>query len=132
MTRWNSTLACRVLQLKAWEAAHTDNDLTVLDANRPRTLFAGDLVFMGHLPTIDGSLLGWLRQTDALAGIDAQRVVPWPRPGIKRMAQCTGPTNAAISRSLPATCARRSGKERALCRGGQDRRPKRSAELGAV
>ena len=68
-------LGGQVLQLKAWEAAHTDNDVTVFDP-ASSTLFAGDLVFLGHLPTLDGSLLGWLRQLDALAGIEAVRVVP--------------------------------------------------------
>jgi quinoprotein relay system zinc metallohydrolase 2 len=72
-------LGGRVLDVQAWKAAHTDNDLTVFDA-RTRTLFAGDLVFMEHLPTLDGSLLGWIRQMDALAAIDARSVVPGHGP----------------------------------------------------
>ncbi|WP_353645942.1 quinoprotein relay system zinc metallohydrolase 2 [Mesorhizobium sp. WSM2239] len=72
-------LGNRVLDVRAWKAAHTDNDVTVFDA-RTRTLFAGDLVFMEHLPTLDGSLLGWMRQMDAIAAIDARRVVPGHGP----------------------------------------------------
>jgi quinoprotein relay system zinc metallohydrolase 2 len=72
-------LGGRVLELRAWKPAHTDNDLTVLD-RATRTLFAGDLVFMASLPTLDGSLLGWLRQMDELAAIDAARVVPGHGP----------------------------------------------------
>ncbi len=68
-------LGRRTLQLRAWKPAHTDNDLTVFES-ATQTLFAGDLVFMQHLPTIDGSLLGWLRQMDDLAAIKATRVVP--------------------------------------------------------
>uniref|UniRef100_UPI0035A9224E quinoprotein relay system zinc metallohydrolase 2 n=1 Tax=Mesorhizobium sp. LHD-90 TaxID=3071414 RepID=UPI0035A9224E len=67
-------LGGRKLELRAWEAAHTDNDLTVLDT-RTGALFAGDLVFLNHLPTLDGSLLGWMRQLDALAAIGAKTVV---------------------------------------------------------
>lgn len=72
-------LGRRTLQLRAWKPAHTDNDLTVFEA-ATQTLFSGDLVFMQHLPTIDGSLLGWLRQMDELAAIEAKRVIPGHGP----------------------------------------------------
>ncbi len=72
-------LGGRVLELRAWKPAHTDNDLTVLD-RATRTFFAGDLVFMDSLPTLDGSLLGWLSQMDGLAALDAARAVPGHGP----------------------------------------------------
>jgi len=77
--RMELDLGNRKLELRAWQPAHTDNDLTVIDATSG-ILFAGDLVFLEHLPTLDGSLLGWIRQLDELAAIPAAGVVPGHGP----------------------------------------------------
>lgn len=77
--RMELDLGGRTLSLRAWEPAHTDNDLTAQDS-ATGILFSGDLVFLDHLPTLDGSLLGWMRQLDDLSAMPASGVVPGHGP----------------------------------------------------
>ena len=72
-------LGDRVLVAQSWPTAHTDNDLTVYDRNT-RSLFASDLLFVQHIPVVDGRLRGWLAVLPELARIDAALVVPGHGP----------------------------------------------------
>jgi quinoprotein relay system zinc metallohydrolase 2 len=69
-------LGGRSLLLTAWAPpAHTACDLTVLD-QATGVLYSGDLVFLQHLPVVDGSLTGWLAVLPRLAQLPAKIVVP--------------------------------------------------------
>lgn len=85
-------LGGRLLILTAQPVAHTDADLTVLD-EQTATLWTGDLIFMHHIPVLDGSLMGWLDLTAALMRQQAARIVPghgppsapWPQAGERQL-----------------------------------------------
>lgn len=72
-------LGGRRLSLQAWPVAHTDNDLTVLD-QRTRTLIASDMLFVQHLPALDGKLRGWLCAMAEMRNFSLATVVPGHGP----------------------------------------------------
>ncbi|MBX9925136.1 MAG: quinoprotein relay system zinc metallohydrolase 2, partial [Hyphomicrobiaceae bacterium] len=77
--RMELDLGGRPIVLEAHTTAHTDNDLTVRDLVTG-TLIAGDLVFAEHIPTIDGSLRGWIKVLSTISAVPAARVVPGHGP----------------------------------------------------
>jgi quinoprotein relay system zinc metallohydrolase 2 len=79
-------LGGRILKLTAHPPAHTDNDLSVYD-RQTDTLWLSDLLFIEHLPSIDGSLKGWLTELGKLEANSYKTVIPghgrlvtdWPK-----------------------------------------------------
>jgi quinoprotein relay system zinc metallohydrolase 2 len=79
-------LGGRTLKLTAHPTAHTDNDLSVYDPQTD-TLWLSDLLFIKHLPSIDGSLKGWLAEINRLEAKSYKIVIPghgsvvtdWPK-----------------------------------------------------
>ncbi|MEY2701305.1 MAG: hypothetical protein RIQ52_2060 [Pseudomonadota bacterium] len=69
----------RTLQVQAWPTAHTSTDITILDT-QTSTLWLGDLLFMDHLPVVDGNLGGWLQTLSELGKIQAVRAIPGHGP----------------------------------------------------
>jgi quinoprotein relay system zinc metallohydrolase 2 len=67
-------LGGRRLTLRAWRTAHTDSDLTVLD-EKSGTLWLGDLLFVDHLPVVDGSLRGFIAVIGELKRLPAKQAI---------------------------------------------------------
>ena len=72
-------LGGRKILLEAHPTAHTDNDLTVYDA-QTGSMFMGDLLFALHTPAIDGSIRGWIALLQKLEARQLARVVPGHGP----------------------------------------------------
>ena len=67
-------LGDRIVRLRAWPTAHTDNDLTVYD-EQTQTLWLSDLLFIDHVPVVDGSLKGWLTVLKELRELRPRHII---------------------------------------------------------
>jgi quinoprotein relay system zinc metallohydrolase 2 len=74
-------LGGRILRFTAHGTAHTSSDLSMLDT-QTGILFPADLLFVTRVPSLDGSLLGWLQEAEKLAAAGAARAVPGHGPAI--------------------------------------------------
>ncbi|TGD95807.1 quinoprotein relay system zinc metallohydrolase 2 [Methylobacterium nonmethylotrophicum] len=102
--RLDLDLGGRVLHLEAWPTAHTNSDLTVRDESTD-TWFLGDLLFVGHVPALDGRLAGWIAVLERLRARPAARVVPGHGPAAVPWPAAAAPINrylAALSTQVRA------------------------------
>lgn len=102
-------LGGRRLIVTAHRTAHTDNDLSIYD-HATQTLWASDLIFAQRIPSLDGSLTGWLKVMDELAARPAALVIPghgqpgdWStvvQPQLRHLNLLLRETREAIARSI--------------------------------
>jgi quinoprotein relay system zinc metallohydrolase 2 len=95
-------LGGRSITLRAWPTSHTDNDLTIYDAST-RTLFLSDLLFVGRLPVLDGSLRGWLRTMAALRPMAVAVAIPGHGPSSSDWPAALEPQQAYLQALLGET-----------------------------
>ena len=74
-------LGNRQILIRTSSQAHTDNDVTVFDISTG-TLWAGDLLFAGHVPVIggSGSINGWISAQSELGDDSIKLVIPGHGP----------------------------------------------------
>lgn len=72
-------LGDRRLRFTAHATAHTPCDLSMIDS-ASGLLFTGDLLSVGRIPSLDGSLNGWLKEIERLKGTGATQAVPGHGP----------------------------------------------------
>ena len=80
----------RPISFRAHGTAHTNCDLSMLDV-ASGVLLPADLLFVNRIPSIDGSLLGWLKQLDVLAALKAEYAVPGHGPTKVKFADAVQP-----------------------------------------
>lgn len=117
-------LGGRALTVRSHGTAHTDADLSVFDA-QTGTLWASDLLFVDRVPAVDGSILGWLREVDALATLAPARVVPGHGPPAVGWAEGAGAQRrylAAVVDGVRLALRRGDDIETAVANVAQDER----------
>jgi len=67
-------LGNRIVEIKAWQSGHTDNDLTVID-KKTKTLITEN-IFVKRIPSIRASIKGWKKNLEETLNLDINLVIP--------------------------------------------------------
>lgn len=86
----------RAISFQAHGKAHTDCDLSMLDS-KSGLLFPADLLFVKRIPSLDGSLVGWLKQLDNLEAMKAEYAVPGHGPARVKLVDAVKPLRTYLT-----------------------------------
>jgi quinoprotein relay system zinc metallohydrolase 2 len=104
-------LGHRPLTLRAHAPAHTSTDVSLFD-HATGTLLPADLLFVRRIPSLDGSLTGWIAQLPALAALKPARAIPGHGPVTVDFPQAAADLNRYLTALRDQT--------RAALKAGQD------------
>lgn len=109
-------LGGRTLRFTAHGAAHTNCDLSMRDS-ASGILFPADLLFVTRIPSLDGSLVGWLKEVERLRASGAAKAVPGHGPhwSTSRPRWTTSPATSPLCAMRPARPSRRTSPSRRRC-----------------
>ncbi len=95
-------LGNRRLTLVPYPVSHSHSDLVVID-NKTSTLWAGDLIFRERVPSLTGSLIGWLKTTKELLGLKVKTVIPGHGTATHSITEATEQQQGYLQRLLDET-----------------------------
>lgn len=75
-------LGNRVLKVTPYGNAHTNTDISILDA-KTNTLFTGDLLFIERTPVVEGDIKGLISAIEVLKTYPVEQVVPGHGPATR-------------------------------------------------
>ncbi len=64
----------RIIEVRAWESGHTDNDLSVFDTKTK--VFWSENIFVDRTPSIRASILGWRKNLSIIKKMQIKLIVP--------------------------------------------------------
>jgi len=95
-------LGNRVLTLIPFPVSHSHSDLIVID-NKTKTLWSGDLIFRQRIPSLTGSLKGWVKAMDDLQQLEVKKIIPGHGGVAESMAEAIEQQQGYLQRLLDDT-----------------------------
>ena len=93
-------LGNRIVEIKAWQSGHTDNDLSIFD-KKTRTLWTEN-IFVRRTPSIRASVKGWKKNLEETNKMDINLIIPGHGP-VKKKNEALEPMMSYFNRLIDNT-----------------------------